>query len=169
VPAGQFSPHPALDEKTYQDILTPIRWMGKTIERDPAAYASLGEENLRTQFLALLNGSFEGQGSGETFSLNGKTDIYLRVSERAVFIAECKFWNGPTGFNGIIDQLTGYLTWRDSKTAILVFVRNADFATVLAQIPHLFHVIGSSPNKSHPAKRENHGLSSGMPKMSRFP
>lgn len=137
VPAGQFSPHPALDEKSYQDILTPIRWMGKTIERDPAAYASLGEENLRTQFLASLNGSFEGQGSGETFSVNGKTDIYLRVNERAVFIAECKFWNGPAGFNEIIDQLTGYLTWRDSKTAILLFVRNADIAPVLAQIPQL--------------------------------
>ncbi len=137
VPAGQFAPHPALDEKSYQDILTPIRWMGKTIERDPAAYASLGEENLRTQFLALLNGSFEGLGSGETFSVNGKTDLYLRVNERAVFIAECKFWDGPAGFNGIIDQLTGYLTWRDSKTAILLFVRNADIAPVLAQIPQL--------------------------------
>ena len=137
VPAGQFSPHPALDEKTYQDILSSIRWMGQTLERDPAAYANLGEENLRSHFLASVNGSFEGQGSGETFSVNGKTDIYLRVNERAVFIAECKFWDGPAGFNGIIDQLTGYLTWRDSKTAILLFVRNADIAPVLAQIPQL--------------------------------
>ncbi len=137
VPPGQYSPHPSLDEQSYQDILSPIRWTGRTIERDPAAYASLHEEHLRTQFLALLNGSFEGQGTGESFSVNGKTDIMLKVKDRPVFIAECKFWGGPAGFNKIIDQLTSYLTWRDSKTAILLFVRNADVAPVLDQIPQL--------------------------------
>jgi len=33
-----------------------------------------------------------------------------------------------------IDQLLGYLTWRDSKAGILLFSRNADFTAVLAQI-----------------------------------
>lgn len=137
IPAGQFSPHPALDEKSYQDILDPIRWMGKTMERDPTAYTKLHEENLRSQFLALLNGSFEGKGSGETFSVEGKTDIFLRANDRAVFIAECKFWDGPAGFGRIVDQVTSYLTWRDSKTAILLFVQNLDISSVLSQIPDL--------------------------------
>ena len=137
VPPGQFVPHPALDEKCYQDILSSIRWMGKTVERDPAAYSSLFEEHLRSHFLAVLNGSFEGQGSAETFSVQGKTDIFLRVNERAVFIAECKFWEGPAAFGPMIDQLTGDLTWRDSKTAILLFVRNVDMMSVMTQIPDL--------------------------------
>lgn len=137
VPPGQYSPHPSVDEQSYQDILGPIRWTGRTMERDPAAYACLHEEHLRTQFLALLNGSFEGQGTGESFSVNGKTDIMLKVKDRPVFIAECKFWDGPAGFNKIIDQLTSYLTWRDSKTAILLFVRNVDVVPVLEQIPQL--------------------------------
>lgn len=137
VPPGQYVPHPALDEKCYQDILGSIRWMGKTMERDPAAYSKMFEEHLRSHFLASLNGSFEGQGSGETFSVQGKTDIFLRVDDRAVFIAECKYWDGPSTFPQIIDQLTGYLTWRESKAAVLLFVANQDISPVLAQIPGL--------------------------------
>ena len=33
-----------------------------------------------------------------------------------------------------IDQLLRYLSWRDTKTAIAVFNRNADFSNVLAKI-----------------------------------
>jgi hypothetical protein len=43
-----------------------------------------------------------------------------------VFIAECKFWHGPKGFNDAIDQLLSYLTWRDSKSALLIFNKTKD-------------------------------------------
>lgn len=137
VPPGQFQASFRLEEGTYQEILGHLRHMSQVIERDPAAFGSLGEESLRAHFLMHLNGTFQGQASGETFSMNGKTDIYLRVNDRAIFIAECKFWTGPSSFGDIIDQLTGYLTWRDTKTAILVFVKNADITQVIDQIPGL--------------------------------
>jgi len=34
-----------------------------------------------------------------------------------------------------IDQLLGYLSWRDSKAAILVFNRNKDFSRVVSTLP----------------------------------
>jgi hypothetical protein len=34
-----------------------------------------------------------------------------------------------------VDQLLGYLTWRDTKAAILLFNRGRDFSGILEQIP----------------------------------
>jgi hypothetical protein len=70
---------------------------------------------------AELNGVFKGQATGETFNFQGKTDILIRVDEKNVFIAECKFWKGEKVFIGTIDQLLSYLSWRDTKAAVIVF------------------------------------------------
>lgn len=51
-----------------------------------------------------------------------------------VFIAECKFWGGKKLYQDTIDQLLGYVTYRDTKTAILIFNRNKDFSNVLEEI-----------------------------------
>ena len=104
------------------------------MERSPEAFKAMDEEALRQHFLVQLNGQFEGKATGETFNMYGKTDILLREGERNVFIAECKFWKGPKAFGEAIDQLLGYATWRDSKTAILVFNRGTDTSTVLSSI-----------------------------------
>lgn len=96
------------------------------IERDPKAFATLDEENIRMHFLLHLNGHYEGAATGETFNRSGKTDILIRSGDRNVFIAECKFWHGPKGFDETIDQLLGYLTWRETKAAILIFNRTKD-------------------------------------------
>ena len=94
----------------------------------------MDEEALRQHFLVQLNGQFEGKATGETFNMSGKTDILLREGDRNVFIAECKFWKGPKAFNDAIDQLLSYATWRDGKTAILVFNRGTETSTVLSGI-----------------------------------
>jgi hypothetical protein len=90
-----------------------------------------------------LNGQYEGQATGETFNFEGKTDILIRVEGKNIFIAECKFWDGPESLRKTIDQLLGYATWRDTKTAILVFNRAKNFSAVLAKIPE---VIKAHPN-----------------------
>ena len=41
---------------------------------------------------------------------------------------------GPKAFTETIDQILGYLSWRDTKAAIILFVRNKNFSDVLAQI-----------------------------------
>ena len=126
-----------LDEAVYEEILANLRNMNLVIERNPSAFAGMDEETLRWHFLVQLNNNFEIGATGETFSKKGKTDIYLPADGRAAFIAECKFWTGPSSFSPIIDQLLGYLTWRDTKTSILLFVRNKDFSSVVGQIVSL--------------------------------
>lgn len=127
-----------LADEVYEAILEVLRNMTEVMERSPSAFRDMGEEDLRTHFLVQLNGQFEGPATGETFNRKGKTDIYLPADERAVFIAECKFWRGAKAFKEAIDQLLGYSTWRDTKTALVVFNRNQDTSRVLDQIPEVF-------------------------------
>ncbi|QKS28151.1 MAG: hypothetical protein HT579_03870 [Candidatus Accumulibacter similis] len=131
---AQFKPEPALAMELYEQALKIVQDMALVMERSPEAFKSMNEEALRQHFLVQLNAQFEGKATGETFNMGGKTDILLREGDRNVFIAECKFWKGPKAFGEGIDQLLAYATWRDSKTAILVFNRGVDTSTVLSGI-----------------------------------
>lgn len=130
VPTGKYKPEPVLDDNEYEHILNVLRSMSLVIERSPASFATLDEEAIRTHFLLQLNGHYEGDATGETFNASGKTDILIRVGDRNVFIAECKFWRGRKAFSEAVDQLLGYLSWRDSKCALLIFNKNRDSSTV---------------------------------------
>lgn len=132
---GSFKPEPVLEEDEYQRILSILEGMIRVMEQSPKAFREIDEEALRTHFLVQLNGHYEGQATGETFNYQGKTDILIRSGDRNIFVGECKFWSGPAKLTETINQLLGYLTWRDSKSAILIFNRNRDFSKVLAAIP----------------------------------
>jgi DNA-binding response OmpR family regulator len=134
----------------YDHILQIVHNMGEVMERSPNAFKEMGEEDLRQHFLVQLNGQFAGRATGETFNYTGKTDILIRVNGKNIFIAECKFWTGPKGFASTIDQLLGYINWRDTKTAILLFNRNRNFSYVLSKIPDLV--------KSHPCFKRQIGV-----------
>lgn len=129
--ATPYEPEPVLDMENYNHILSVIQNMAQVMERSPSAFKGMGEEDLRQHFLVQLNGHFEGAATGETFNVNGKTDILLRANGRNVFIAECKFWKGPKHYRETIDQLLGYTAWRDTKTAILIFNRGTAMSTAL--------------------------------------
>jgi hypothetical protein len=122
---------PTLLPADFENILYLIQNMGRAMERDPGAYSSLSEEPLRTQFLVQLAGQFPATATGETFSGAGKTDIHLTHQGHHVFTAECKFWTGPKGFVGALDQLLGYAVWRDTKLALIIFNRNQDLTAVV--------------------------------------
>jgi hypothetical protein len=130
VATGKYELEPVLDEKEYQHILEVLKSMSLVIERNPSSFATLDEEAIRDHFLLQLDGHYEGSATGETFNASGKTDILIRVENKNVFIAECKFWRGPKGFDEAIDQLLRYLTWRDSKCALLVFNKTKDSSAV---------------------------------------
>ncbi|MDR3792352.1 MAG: hypothetical protein P4L03_03130 [Terracidiphilus sp.] len=131
---GSFKPEPALSDEDYQEILRIMKNMVEVMELSPHAFSDMGEEDLRFHFLVQLNGAFHGQATGETFNFQGKTDILIRVDGKSVFIGECKFWKGEKAFLATIDQLLSYLSWRDTKTAVIIFNRNADFTAVLSKI-----------------------------------
>lgn len=130
-----YAPEPALAMQIYEDILHVISSLSVMMERSPSAFASIGEEHLRDHILVILNAQFEGQATGETFNRTGKTDILIREKDRNLFIAECKFWDGPKSLTAAIDQVLSYTCWRDTKVAVIVFNRRKDISTVLAAVP----------------------------------
>ena len=88
--------------------------------------------------LAHLNGHFEGAAAGERFRKKGKTDICIEHDNRAAFVAECKLWKGQKALLAAIDQLLSYLTWRDTRTALIVWnIANKDFSKLQGEMPGL--------------------------------
>jgi len=134
VKGNLYTPEPTLDDSIYIQILNVIHDVGKEFERLPSVYINKEEEHLRDHFLMMLEPNFEGSATGETFNKTGKTDILLRYDGSNVFIAECKFWRGQKGFLDTITQLLSYLTWRDSKAAIIIFVPNKNFSSVIEEM-----------------------------------
>lgn len=133
-PAPNAAPEPVLSNEAYRDILDTLQQMSEVMERSPHAFAAMDEETLRFQFLIPLNARFEGEARGEVFNYGGKTDILITYKGRNIFIAECKIWKGAAALTEAIDQLLGYLSWRDTKAVLMVFNRNKAFSNVLAQI-----------------------------------
>jgi len=127
-------PEPVLAIEEYEHILKVISNMVAVMERSPKAFTGMKEEDLRQHFLVQLNGQYEGQATGETFNFEGKTDVLIRSEGRNIFIAECKFWDGPESVTRAINQLLGYASWRDTKTALLLFNRGKNLTSVVQKM-----------------------------------
>ncbi|MEV8312146.1 hypothetical protein AB0P36_33800 [Streptomyces flavidovirens] len=119
-----FRPEPALADAHYEEAIRILLNSRNQLERSPSTTSHLGEEAIRDNLLLNLNGQLEGKAAGEVFNGRGKTDILIRVDDRHVFIGECKFWKGPKTITDTLDQLLGYLVWRDTKAALLLFIRS---------------------------------------------
>jgi len=120
----------------YKDILKIFTEYGRDLETKPRVFTGQTEEGLRDHFLTNLTGRYaKTTATGETFNKGGKTDILLKDHfGNNLFIAECKWWNGASGFQAAISQLfDNYISWRDTNLAILFFVDNKDFSNVLSQ------------------------------------
>lgn len=134
-PKGGFKPEPGITDAEYDNILKLIRHSGISFEKTPKTFNVHDEEELRDIILSQLNAIYEGDAKGETFNKSGKTDIIISESGRSAFIAECKIWRGKKSFSDAIDQLLSYLTWRDCKTALVVFnKKNKNFTQILESV-----------------------------------
>jgi len=122
---------PVLEERVFEHILGVIRMQARQMEQSPRTYAGMGEEDRRQTIVATLNTHYVGRAAAEAFNLQGKTDILIRHDGRNLFICECKFWEGPEGFTKTIDQLFRYVGWRDTKLAIVMFVREKGLTAIL--------------------------------------
>jgi len=131
-PTTPYVAEPAISAQQYTDILHAIRSWGLAVERLPGTFSPMPEEALRDNLLVTLNSQFGASGA-EWFSRKGKTDILIQQADGAVFIAECKFWSGSGAFVEGIDQLLGYLVWRDTKSALVLFVREGDVSSIIGK------------------------------------
>jgi hypothetical protein len=132
-PAAPFIPQPALENAVYEDVLERIAAFAHAVERTPLTVGTLDEEGLRDHLLLALNTSYEGKAGGEVFSRAGKTDITLTDRDRHVFVAECKVWGGAKKFSAAVDQLLSYLVWRDSKAALVLFIKSGNATDIISK------------------------------------
>lgn len=149
-PPKAQKPEPTLAEEEYENILTIIKDLSVSMERSPRTFSKLKEPEIRDFFLVHLNGHYQGSATGETFNGIGKTDILIRYQNINAFIAECKFWKGKKSLTDAITQLLGYVVWRDTKTAILLFHKGTDLSEVLKQIEGII--------QEHPNYKSKHSL-----------
>ncbi len=142
-PSGHPSPYvpePAIDKADYEEVLAVLRNARNMLERSPSIGAKLDEEEMRDILLLYLNSQLEGKATGETFNYMGKTDILVREGDRNVFIGECKIFDTKNKKSvdhvvaSALDQLLGcYLAWRDTKAALILFIRDADVTSVVGK------------------------------------
>lgn len=133
-PTARQSPQaqPALEHQGFEDVLKVLSHSRNAMERTPSLTEKLGEDQIRDILLINLNAVFEGAATGETFNHQGKTDILVRVEDANIFIGECKIWSSENVFTDALDdQLLRYLTWHDTKGALLLFIRNQDVTSVI--------------------------------------
>ena len=129
-----YRDEPSLTEAQYEDAIAVISSAMLSMERTPSVVSGKDEEELRDYILVMLNGTFQGNATGETFVKSGKTDVLVRVVDRHVFVGECKWWRGAKALGAAVNQLLGYLPWRDEKAALIVFIDNKDASAVFEKV-----------------------------------
>ncbi len=125
----------ALSSEQFSDVLNTIRTHQDSAERLPGAGpdASAGEDAHRDNLLSALRIKYS-DGTAESFSKRGKTDIRVVVADNATFYAECKIWSGPSTVDEALEQLLHrYLIHRDRYAALVFFVRNRQSPNELPQ------------------------------------
>lgn len=128
------TPEPYISDSDYENINNIISMCGTTMEKTARTYFANTEEELRDHLLAALNTHYEAV-TGETFRKIGKTDIHIEFENKAAFIGECKIWHGERLFQGAIQQVINYSTWRDLKVSVIIFNKeNQSFPAVLSKI-----------------------------------
>jgi len=132
-PSRSAALEPKIRDEDYAAIIEQLSSARYLIERLPETFGPMREEALRDILLVILNNNF-GPAGGEMFSRKGKTDILIQHQQGAVFIAECKKWSGAaSALRSAISQLVGYLVWRDTKAALILFVGDKDVTSILGK------------------------------------
>ena len=145
-----YVPEPAIDDADYEAVLTVLKNARNALERSPSMSSKLEEPEIRDLLLVSLNAQFEGKAAGEVFNCTGRSDILVREGDRNVFIGECKIYDPKLGTQGMdalvtgaLNQLLCYLVWRDTKAALVLFIRDTDVSDAIRKA---LAAIGRHPN-----------------------
>lgn len=123
-----------LSAEDLSGVIDEILRICRPWEVTPDVYSRMEEEHLRDIIVGQLNHVYDvgGVATGEAFRKQGKTDIQLVINPGAVFTAECKWWSGSKAYTEALEQLFGYVTWRQNDAALVTFVREKGFTDVVA-------------------------------------
>ncbi|MFW9842952.1 MAG: hypothetical protein ACFFEV_00045 [Candidatus Thorarchaeota archaeon] len=155
-PKAEKKKEPKIEKADVDLVIKLLKDGGYGLEKTPEVYSNLKEEQLRDILLSYLNIVFEGEATGETFLKTGKTDIYLRIEKGRILCAECKFWDGEKLYLSMIDQLFGYLTWRQNYGILITFSRNKDFTGVIEKAKDAAQKSSTTMKDSLKVKDESH-------------
>lgn len=115
-----------LNDGSVANLLRVIGKWRHGVERYPATYAKLKEEDISSLLVTTLNTVFDS-AHREVFQSAGKTDIFVQAEtgsyEKAAHIAEAKIWGGQGEVPTDIRQLLGYGTARTFTQLLLYYVR----------------------------------------------
>lgn len=124
-----------ISDGDYNNIINIINSCCTAMERSASTFNGQKEEELRDFITATLNTHYVNEVSSETFRRRGKTDILISFNNAEAFIAECKVWHGIKLLTDTFNQLLCYTTWRDVKTAIVLFNKNnKNFKNIQLQV-----------------------------------
>ncbi len=124
---------PALNREDVLALMDFIDQYVRQFEVAPETYVKMNEEKLRNLLVGMMNTNYPGSTTAETFSKLGKTDISMRVDSGHVLICECKFWRGAKAYAEALDQLFGYLTWRQNYGVLIHFCKLKDMTRAVSE------------------------------------
>lgn len=124
-----------ISDYDYSNIKNIIDLACVSMEKSARTFYKFQEEELRDIILSNLNTHYQGNATGETFNKRGKTDIHISFENKSAYIGECKIWHGIKKFYEAIGQLFSYMTWRDTKTSLIIFNKDTkDFKKILETV-----------------------------------
>ncbi|MFN8612452.1 MAG: hypothetical protein U0931_33210 [Vulcanimicrobiota bacterium] len=148
---------PELSGESFRLVLEELKRLARHFEVAPGAYAKLDEPDFRHIVLATLNTIFHAEGTAETFSSQGKTDIHLAVPGAShVLVAECKVWKGPKKLKGALAQLHGYLQWRHSYGVLLYFQRTGSVSRTVTESFDVLNGLAAFPERGAKLDERHH-------------
>jgi hypothetical protein len=145
-PTAKAKPEPYLRREDAVGLVEFIEQYARQFEVTPKTYSKMDEEEIRDLIIGMMNTNYRGAATAETFNKLGKTDIRLRVDAGNVLICECKYWNGPKAYADAIEQLFGYLTWRESYGVLIAFCTRKDMTAAITQAKKAIEMHASYTN-----------------------
>ncbi|WP_148083413.1 hypothetical protein [Micromonospora sp. Llam0] len=119
----------------FERVVAAMREIGHELEAFTGLTTHLQrEEHTRDVLIVCLKSAVpECVFTAETLHGQGKNDIHVRHNDRVVGVIELKNWSSEQNFKDGVDQLLSYLTYRDTRAAIVLLIRNERVSTVIAK------------------------------------
>jgi hypothetical protein len=132
-----------LDPASFKDVQRVTRLWANSIQRYPATFAALSEDQISDLLASTFNATLPG-AQREVYSRTGKSDIFIQADVLAggsgpdkIFVCESKWATSKEWVSNAIDpQLYSYLTAHDTSAILLLLFKRKDFEAARARAHH---------------------------------